>query len=290
LSPCFLTRWCSPPVSVFPFPAGPSGTPPTLTPTAVSCAAPVPPLAPPAILVPFVVLDVDLVPSVADRATLVPPAPLAAPQAAPTPSVAPPAPLAALHAALAPTTAPHATPLPPARYTEPVQVYRRRPVPPLLLPSPALPLEVPLDYVPPVRYVYRRSSTAPPPPPSPEPSPAPPPAPTPPPPPPPPPLPRRSRVESAVYHPPVIHRDPRHTHPMVTRQAARVLRLRALSATEGEPRLSPIPTSVREALVDPKRRAIVQSFPCQPDLGPCAASVWLQCGDRQVDLDNQAPC
>jgi hypothetical protein len=38
---------------------------------------------------------------------------------------------------------------------------------------------------------------------------------------------------------------------MVTRQAAGVLRPRALSATEGEPRLSLIPTSVREALADP---------------------------------------
>jgi histone deacetylase 1/2 len=41
---------------------------------------------------------------------------------------------------------------------------------------------------------------------------------------------------------------------MVTRQAAGVLRPRALSATEGEPRLSPIPTSVREALADPNWR------------------------------------
>jgi hypothetical protein len=38
---------------------------------------------------------------------------------------------------------------------------------------------------------------------------------------------------------------------MVTRQAAGVLRPAALSATEGEPQLSPIPTSVREALADP---------------------------------------
>jgi hypothetical protein len=37
---------------------------------------------------------------------------------------------------------------------------------------------------------------------------------------------------------------------MVTRQAAGVLRLRALSTTEGEPRLSPILTSVREALAN----------------------------------------
>jgi hypothetical protein len=37
---------------------------------------------------------------------------------------------------------------------------------------------------------------------------------------------------------------------MVTRQAVGVLRPRALSTTEGEPRLSPIPTSIREALAD----------------------------------------
>jgi hypothetical protein len=57
----------------------------------------------------------------------------------------------------------------------------------------------------------------------------PPPAPTPPLPPPSPPPPCRSRVEPAVYHPRVIHRDHRHTHPMVTRQTAGVLRPRALS-------------------------------------------------------------
>jgi hypothetical protein len=48
---------------------------------------------------------------------------------------------------------------------------------------------------------------------------------------------------------------------MVTRQAAGVLRPRALSATEGEPRLSPIPTSVREALADPNwRRAMEEEY------------------------------
>jgi hypothetical protein len=234
LSPCFLTRWCSRLFLFFPFPASPSGTPPALAPTVVPRAAPKPPLAPPVVLVPFVAPDVGLVPSVAPRAAPVSPAPLAVPRAAPVP----PAPLAAPHVAPAPLPAPHVAPPPPARYTEPVQVFQRRPVPPAPLPSSAPPPVVPVDYVPPVRHVYGRRSTAPPPPP----------APTPPPPPPPPPSPRRSRVESAVYHPPVIHRDPRHTHPMVTRQAAGVLRLRALSAIKGEPRLSPIPTSVREAL------------------------------------------
>jgi hypothetical protein len=48
---------------------------------------------------------------------------------------------------------------------------------------------------------------------------------------------------------------------MVTRQAAEVLRSWVLSTTEGEPRLSPIPTSVREALVDPNwRRAMKEGY------------------------------
>jgi histone deacetylase 1/2 len=47
---------------------------------------------------------------------------------------------------------------------------------------------------------------------------------------------------------------------MVTRQAG-VLRPWALFATEGEPRLSPIPTSVREALADPNwRRAMEEEY------------------------------
>ena len=29
----------------------------------------------------------------------------------------------------------------------------------------------------------------------------------------------------------------------------------------------------------------VRGSSCQPDVGPCAASVWLQCGDWQVDLN-----
>jgi hypothetical protein len=48
---------------------------------------------------------------------------------------------------------------------------------------------------------------------------------------------------------------------MVTQQAVGVRRLRALSATEGELRLSPIPTSVREALADPNwRRAMEEEY------------------------------
>jgi histone deacetylase 1/2 len=48
---------------------------------------------------------------------------------------------------------------------------------------------------------------------------------------------------------------------MVTRQAAGVLRPRALSATEGELRLSLIAASVREALADPNwRRAMEEEY------------------------------
>jgi hypothetical protein len=48
---------------------------------------------------------------------------------------------------------------------------------------------------------------------------------------------------------------------MVIRQAVGVLRPWALSATEGEPRLSPIPTSVRKALADPNwRRAMEEEY------------------------------
>ena len=64
--------------------------------------------------------------------------------------------------------------------------------------------------------------------------------------PPPPPPPPRSRVESAVYHPPVIHRDPQHIHPMVTRQMAS--QAATLSATEGEPQVSPVPSSVKASM------------------------------------------
>ena len=71
-----------------------------------------------------------------------------------------------------------------------------------------------------------------------------------------PPPPPRSRVEPAVYHPPVVHRDPRHIHPMVTRRMAS--KAATLSATEGEPRVSPVPSSVHDALADPHWRRAMQ--------------------------------
>jgi hypothetical protein len=217
LSPLFSDPVVQPPVSVFPFPVGPPGTPPAMAPSAAPRAAHEPPLAPPAVPVPFVTPDAGLVPS-------------AAPCAAPAPSAAP-------TTVPVPPATPRAAPPPPARYAEPVHVYRQRLVPPQPLASPAPAPEVPVDYAPPVRCLRApfdgfASSTV-------------------------------TRAVSAsstgahtasaattaasttplsggaaVYHPPVIHRDPCHTHPMVTRQAARVLRLRALSATERAAALS----------------------------------------------------
>jgi hypothetical protein len=149
----------------------------------------------------------------------------AAPRAAPRPPVMPraePVSPAAPRAALVPSPAP-------ARYAQPVQVYWRH-----LAPTPAPP-----RYAQPKQVYRRRSAPTPAPPPAPktpaaptpEPS-MPPPTPKPSPPPPPP---TRSRVEPAVYHPPVIHRDPRHIHPMVTRrmasQAATLSAYPPLSAT-----------------------------------------------------------
>jgi hypothetical protein len=68
------------------------------------------------------------------------------------------------------------------------------------------------------------------------------------------PAPKPSRVESAIYHPVVVARDPRSTHPMVTRHAAGVTKLvdrLQLSATAAPPTLSSEPTSDRSALTDP---------------------------------------
>ncbi|WVZ60102.1 hypothetical protein U9M48_010165 [Paspalum notatum var. saurae] len=66
---------------------------------------------------------------------------------------------------------------------------------------------------------------------------------------------------STVYHPPVLERDPRHLHPMVTRRAAGVLRPAALSTAAAEPGISPVPSSVRDALADPHwRRAMEEEY------------------------------
>jgi hypothetical protein len=119
---------------------------------------------------------------------------------------------------------------PPAHFAQPVRVYQRR-LPPL--------------------------GFAPPPPPSSSPQVAqsPPGTPT------PPPQPLATRVQTPVYHPPLLHRDPQHVHPMVTRHAAGTLRPRVPAATTGDSQVSSVPSSVRTALLDPHwRRAMEEEY------------------------------
>jgi hypothetical protein len=151
-------------------------------------------VAPSAALVPSVAPHAAPMPSVAPRAALVPPT---GPHATPVPPDAP-------FADPVPPAAPHAAPTPPTRYTELLQVYRHRTMPASAQDPPTLARRFP--------HAMRtlRASTPPTPPP------------------------RRSRVEPAVCHPPIIHRDPCHTHPMVTRHSDGDLRPETLSATEGE--------------------------------------------------------
>jgi hypothetical protein len=72
--------------------------------------------------------------------------------------------------------------------------------------------------------------------------------------------------EPSVYHPVAIHRDPGHTHPMATRRAAGVLwpvdRLILAADTTATPLdATPVPSSVRSALVDPYwRRAMEEEY------------------------------
>jgi hypothetical protein len=64
----------------------------------------------------------------------------------------------------------------------------------------------------------------------------------------------RPRVGSSVYHLVVVARDPRSTHPMVTRRAAGVTKPidhLQLFAAAVPPTLSPVLTSVRLVLMDP---------------------------------------
>jgi hypothetical protein len=74
------------------------------------------------------------------------------------------------------------------------------------------------------------------------------------------------RTEPPVYHPVVIHRDPRHVHLMVTRRAAGVLRpidrlILAADTTTTPPDASPVPSSIRTALADPHwRRAMEEEY------------------------------
>ena len=59
-----------------------------------------------------------------------------------------------------------------------------------------------------------------------------------------------------MYHRPVIRRDPGRIYLMVTRRMAS--QAATLSATEGEPRISPVPSSVRDALADPHWRCVMK--------------------------------
>ena len=171
----------------------------------------------------------------------------------------------------------HSAPTPaPPRYAQPVQVYRHHsaptPAPPPAPEAPATPTPEP-SLLPPTPEPSL-------PPPTPEPL-------------PPPPWPPRSRVEPAVYHPPVVHRDPRHIHPMVTRRM--VSQAATLSATEGEPRVSPVPSSVRDALADPHwRRAMEEEYAALLanqtwDLVPCPSGCnvvtgkWIWTHKRRAD-------
>jgi hypothetical protein len=62
------------------------------------------------------------------------------------------------------------------------------------------------------------------------------------------------RAGSSVYHPIVVARDPRSTHPMVTRRVARFTKLMdrlQLSAADATLTLSLVLTCVRTVLADP---------------------------------------
>jgi hypothetical protein len=78
-----------------------------------------------------------------------------------------------------------------------------------------------------------------------------------------------------VYHPPLLHRDPQHVHPMVTRHAAGTLRPSVLAATTGDSQVSLVPSSIRTALLDPHwRRAMEEEYAALVasqtwDLVPC---------------------
>jgi hypothetical protein len=71
-------------------------------------------------------------------------------------------------------------------------------------------------------------------------------------------------LEPSVYHPVVIHRDPGHTPPMVTRHVAgvrpvdRLILAADTSATP--PNASPVPSSVCTALADPHWRRAMEEY------------------------------
>jgi hypothetical protein len=66
-----------------------------------------------------------------------------------------------------------------------------------------------------------------------------------------------------MYHTVVIHRDPRHVHPMVTQRVTGVLRpvdrlILDADTTVTPPDASPVPSSVRTTLADPHRRCATE--------------------------------
>jgi hypothetical protein len=63
-----------------------------------------------------------------------------------------------------------------------------------------------------------------------------------------------------VYHPPLLHRDPWHVHPMVTRHAAGTLPPRVMAAMTVDSQVSPVPSSVRTALLDPHWRLTMEEY------------------------------
>ncbi|WVZ85197.1 hypothetical protein U9M48_032147 [Paspalum notatum var. saurae] len=197
-----------------------------------------PTLSPPPVCLPDAPVPFPVVPAAPRVAPASPAAPRAAPESPRAPRAAPEAPSSSAASRAAPEAplspaGPRAAPRPPLRYAQPVRVYQRRTV---VSPAPTPPL--------PASPVLAPSTSPPAGPPE------------------PPRHPRlAARVESTVYHPPVLERDPRHLHPMVTRRAAGVLRSAALSTAVAEPGISPVPFSVRDALADPHwRRAMEEEY------------------------------
>jgi hypothetical protein len=133
--------------------------------------------------------------------------------------------------------------VPPARFAQPMRVYQRRlplpgfaPPPPLSPPPPSSPLVTSSPAAPLVAQSPPGTPT-------------------------PPPRPPVTRVQTPVYHPPLLYRDPRHVHLMVTRHAAGTLPPRVLAATPGDSQVSPVPSSVRTALLDPHwHRAMEEEY------------------------------
>jgi hypothetical protein len=127
-------------------------------------------------------------------------------------------------------------PTPPAHFAQPVRVYQRRLPPPGFAPPPP---PSPPATSPPALPPVAQSPLGTPTPPS---------------------RPPAARVETPVYHPPLLHRDPRHVHPMVTRHATGTLPPRVLAATIGDSQVSPVPSSVRTALLDPHWRRVMEEY------------------------------